>query len=107
MKSDYFWEVAKKKKKVRKLTDEKVFGFTKKEAEKCRFKMVNQNLRLVECTVHRGAFSHGYRLHPPHLFDLRDGIIFHRQDTKSKWKRWYPNLNENLRRLKESLKEID
>lgn len=91
-----FWEQAKKAGKVKYVPDKSVFDFSKKEAKRCRFVMVNQNLRLVECTVHRGKFSHGYRLHPPHLYDLRKGIIYHREDTKSKWKPWYPKFKPNL-----------
>ena len=67
--------------------------------------MTNQNLRLVECTVHIRKFSHGFRLHPPHLWNLIEGILYKKIDGK--FVKWVPNFSTNIKRLEESKKEID
>lgn len=100
---DVFWDNFKKEKAVKTFTEEEVFGLSKEEFKKCRFEMINQNYRMVECKVHLDKASHGFRLHPPHLFDLRDGIIY--KKVKGKFVRFFPNYKQNIKNLEESKKE--
>lgn len=86
-----FWAIASKSGAVKTFEENEVFRLSKEEAKKCRFKITNQAWRLAECTVHTGNFSHGIRLFPPHLWDLRNGKVYHRENEKAKWKRWLPN----------------
>lgn len=60
-------------------------NLTKKEAKKCRFKIVDQNWRLVECKVHK---NHGFRIHPLHNYYLDNkGQLYVKIDNKLKV--WY------------------
>lgn len=99
------WDDANRRKAIRTYTEEPVFDFTQEEFNKCRFEMVNQNLRMVECTIHSGRFSHGYRIHPPHLWDIRKGILY--KKVKRKFVKWVPNFSTNLTRLDQAKNEID
>lgn len=92
-----FWEHAKQHNKVENYEEREVFKLTQEEADKCRYVMGNKNLRMAECIVHREGFSHGIRLHPPHLYNLKDGIVYYKKDGK--WVRWQPKIIENLSRL--------
>jgi hypothetical protein len=93
-KKDNLWEELKKVGRVKNITEEEVFHLTKEEFEKCRFKIVNQNYRLAECVVHTNKFSHGFRLHPPHMWDIRDGIIYKR--VGKKFVKFVPSFKENV-----------
>lgn len=99
------WNDAKKRGSIRTYTEEVVFNFSQEEFKKCRFKMTNQNYRMVECTTHVKRFSHGFRLHPPHLWDLRKGILY--KKVKGKFIKWVPNFSTNLTRLDRAKDEID
>ncbi|MEM4270799.1 MAG: hypothetical protein QXO70_01745 [Candidatus Pacearchaeota archaeon] len=63
-------------------------GLTKEEAKKCRFVCIDQSLRLFSCKTHDGR--HGLRLHPPHLYEIKDGVIYKKLDNKLKV--WYADL---------------
>jgi len=93
------WAVAAKMGKVETNKEELVFRLTEAEAKKCRYEIVDQNLRMAECVVHRDNFAHGIKLFPPHLYDLRDGIVFAKDVKEDKWVRWFPNFMENKKRL--------
>lgn len=67
------------------------------ECEKCRYKIVNQSMRLAECTVHNGNVGHGVRLWPIHLWEIRDGRIL--QKVNGEWKLWKPNFKNNITRF--------
>jgi hypothetical protein len=54
---------------------------------------------MAECVVHRSNFSHGIKLFPPHLYDLKDGIVYARDIEKGEWVRWFPNFVENRKGL--------
>jgi len=99
------WEDAKKNNLIERVEERIVFSLTQKEAENCRFKMINQNTRLVECTVHRSEFSHGYRMFPIHLWDLKEGLLY--KKIGSKWIRWLPNFANNVKLIKEAQEEAD
>ena len=99
------WGDAKKRGSIRTYNEENVFNFSQEEFEKCRFKISNQNLRMAECTVHTKRFAHGFRLHPPHLWDIRDGVLY--QKLKGKFVKWVPNFSTNLTRLDQAKNEID
>lgn len=103
VKIDTIWDSAKRRGAIKTYPEELVFDLSQKEFEKCRFKMINQNYRMVECTVHSNKFSHGFRLHPPHLFDLRDGIMY--KKVKGKFVKFVPDFKKNLKNLEESKNE--
>lgn len=92
------WERAAAANKIETVEETQVFHLTQKEAKKCRYVMVNMDQRMAECTVHTDGFTHGVRMHPPHLYDLRDGIVYYRENIGAEWQRWYPNMKENAAR---------
>lgn len=94
-----FWEKAKALGQVEEIKETQLFHLSQKEAEKCRYVMTNMDLRMAECTVHTDAFTHGVKMHPPHLWDLRDGIIYHRENIKSPWVKWSPLIHNNTKRF--------
>jgi len=47
--------------------------------------------------VHTNKFSHGFRLHPPHMWDIRDGIIYKR--VGKKFVKFVPSFNKKLDKL--------
>lgn len=65
-----------------------VVKLPKEEAKKCRFACVNPSYRLFACITHNK--QHGLRLHPPHLWVVKDGIVYKRVDNKLKV--WYSFL---------------
>lgn len=95
-----FWDSVEKAKNSETHEDQEVFHLTQKEAAKCRFEIIDQNNRLAECTVHQGTFSHGVRLFPPHLWDIRDGIVYHK--VNGEWVKWSPIVKENVSRLQDA-----
>lgn len=95
--SKAMWDAAKRGNGIEYADEQIIFSLSDKEAEKCRFEITNMNQRLAECIVHRGDFSHGVRLHPPHLYDLKNGKIFFKHEGK--WVRWVANIAKNKERL--------
>jgi len=70
----------RKKSNVQEFEWKQVLNLTKEEAKKCRFKIIDQNWRLVECKVHK---NHGFRIHPIHLWYLDEkGQLYRRIDNK-------------------------
>lgn len=94
------WGRAESLGQVDKVEETQLFHLTQKEADKCRYVMTNMDLRMAECTVHTDAFTHGVRMHPPHLWDLRDGIIYYRESIKAPWVKWSPLIQNNTKRFK-------
>lgn len=94
------WGRAESLNQVEKVEETQLFHLTQKEADKCRYVMTNMDLRMAECTVHTDAFTHGVRMHPPHLWDLRDGIIYYRENIKAPWVKWSPLIQNNTKRFK-------
>ena len=94
------WGRAESLGQVDKVEETQLFHLTQKEADKCRYVMTNMDLRMAECTVHTDAFTHGVRMHPPHLWDLRDGIIYYRENIKAPWVKWSPLIQNNTKRFK-------
>ncbi len=90
------WKGAERDKTIERTEEVSLFKLTREEFEKCRFSLPDKNTREVECQVHTKGFSHGYRLHPPHLWDLREQIIY-RKNNKGEFERWYPEFKSNLR----------
>lgn len=84
-------------KDTEKFTEKTVFSLTEREVDRCRYEIINMTQRMAECYIHRDNFSHGIKLHPPHLYDLRDGVVYFRQGKG--WEKWRPNLKSR----KESL----
>ena len=94
------WDQAERNNQIEKLPEQEVFHISEKEAKKCRFNIINMDLRMAECSVHSGDFSHGVKLHPPHLWNIdKEGKVFYRQNMKSKWLRWLPAVKANKERL--------
>lgn len=93
--SKAFWARQKNAKRVKSWEEDVKIRLTKEECKKCRYECVEQSTRMYECTVHKGDFSHGLRMHPPHLYDLRDGIVYY------KGERWFPDFAANRERLKQ------
>ena len=93
------WADAERRKEVERIQENEVFHLSPKEAKKCRYEIINQSERMAECTVHTGGFSHGVRMFPPHLYDLRNGKVYFRQSQKSEWIEWSANVSENKQRL--------
>lgn len=91
------WETAKKNEAIENFAESEVFHLIQKEAEKCRFTLIDQSERMAECTVHRGNFSHGVKLFPPHLWNIIEGQVFYKQNGE--WCRWLPTVKENKTRL--------
>ena len=61
----------------------KPLKLTKDDLKKCRFVCIDQNLRLFECQTHKTEeFAHGLRLHPPHLWQVIDGVPYKVVDNK-------------------------
>lgn len=94
-----FWEAMRKKQDAsyEEWKDKEVFNLSQKEAQRCRFEIVDQNHRMAECTVHRDNFSHGIKMFPPHLWDIKAGIAYHK--VNGQWERWIPQIKENVQRL--------
>jgi len=82
---------------IEKFEEEIVFHLSEQESKKCRFRIINHSTGDAECYVHDG--NHGIRLFPKHLWDIIDGKVYHLEDGK--WKRWLPNIKENLDRFEE------
>ena len=93
--NELFWKRHPHHKKEK---GEVLFSLTEDELKKCRYKIINQNLRLAECIVHKkNGFSHGLRLHPPHMWKLdKNGRLYHRT-VDNKWERWYPKPVKRLK----------
>lgn len=91
------WDAAAKNDAIEKIEEQEVFHLSQAEANKCRYEMVNNTERMAECIVHTKGFTHGVRLHPPHLWDLRDGIVY--QKVNGEWVRWSPVVKENKERF--------
>ena len=92
-----FWDDVKRRKTIKYVKEKTVLHLTEKEFSKCRFRITNQNWRMVECTVHTDQFSHGFRLFPPHLWDLKDGIIY--KKVRGKFIVWKPKFSRNVKLL--------
>src|SRR3990167_9379969 len=94
-----FW----KGRKVERFEEITIFSLSPAELDKCRYEIINQSQRMAECTVHREGGSHGIKLHPPHLYDLRDDVVYYMD--KGRWIRWKPDLKarkEDIKDLTES-----
>lgn len=74
-----------------------VFRMPTEEWEKLRFRISNKTLRLVECYNHPKGVVFGFRLHPPHLWNLREGVLY--KKVGGKWVRFQPRFEENLERF--------
>lgn len=94
-----FWYNANKDGIVTNSEEEEVFRLTQEEADKCRFTKPDNNYRMCYCTIHEKKIAHGVRLFPPHLWDWKDGEIFHRESMNSEWKKWTANIKMNATRL--------
>ena len=79
------------------ITEGDVFKMSREDWDKLRFRISNMTLRLVECYNHPQGKVFGLRLHPPHLWDLRDGVLY--KKTPEGWVKYFPNFDENLERL--------
>lgn len=90
--SSKFWAEAEKNKSIEKSEEQVIFHLSDKEARRCRYELTDQTQRMAECIVHE---YHGVRLHPPHEWDLKNGIVYY------KGERWFPNIKENLTRFEE------
>lgn len=98
--SEQLWLEAKRKKAVESVETQVIMKLTQKEANKCRYVIIDMNYRMAECYIHRDKFSHGVKMFPPHLWDLHaDGTVWHRASQKDKWKQWSANVKENVQRL--------
>ena len=95
--SKAFWEAVEKAKRVDYSEEKEVFHLTKKEAENCRYTITDQTMRLAMCTVHTVGFTHGLTLHPPHLWDIKDGILY--KKVGETWVRFIPDVEENKKRF--------
>lgn len=71
-----------------------IFSLSLSEAKKCRFYCINPSLRLYSCKTHNDR--HGFRLHPPHLYEIKNGIIYRKVDNQLKV--WYDFLYEKNKR---------
>lgn len=98
------WKVAEKMGTIETSREQISFRLTQAEAIKCRYEIIDQTTRMAECKVHRDNFSHGIKLHPPHLYKIEDGIVFCRKDLQSEWIRWFPDFVENKKRLVDKTK---
>lgn len=87
------WDQAERNKTIEYVPEKEVFHLSPKEAKKCRYEIINQTERMAECTVHKSNFSHGVRLHPPHLWDLREGKVFMKKGGG--WVEWSATVQEN------------
>jgi hypothetical protein len=59
--------------------EQPLLELSREEKKRCVFECVNQNYRLFECVVHKNEkASHGLRLHPPHLWEVKDGVPYKR-----------------------------
>lgn len=65
-----------------------ILNLTKEEAKKCRFICIDPSFRLFACKTHNQ--KHGLRLHPPHKFEIKNGVVYKRLDKKLKV--WYADL---------------
>lgn len=74
-----------------------VFRMPIEDWDKLRFRISNKTLRLVECYNHPQGTVFGFRLHPPHLWDLRDGVLYKKHEGK--FVKFVPNFEENLTRF--------
>lgn len=89
-----FWQRGRKGIQI--FPEEIVFKLTQEESEKCRFRIINHSTGDAECYIHNG--NHGVRLHPKHLWDIRDGLIYFK-DQSGQWQRWLSVVKENLTRF--------
>ena len=91
-----YWEGSKN---IEKFTEEVIFQLTQEECEKCRYTLVDNDYGMAECYIHRGKFTHGVRLFPKYLYDIKDDIVYCRDDQKSPWRKWKPNISLNKKRF--------
>lgn len=67
----------------RKKVNKPILKLSPEEARKCKFVMVDQNLRLAECVVHKEkGVSHGLRLFPIHEWVVENGVPYRLVDNK-------------------------
>ena len=92
-----------KGKKIKRYTEKVVFSLSEQEVDKCRYEIVDQTRRMAECKIHRDNFSHGVRLHPPHLYNIIDGIVFFKDDGK--WVKWKPNFKARVKDIEDLTRE--
>lgn len=81
---------------VKEIQETDVFSLGNIDYGECRFEIINMSMRLCECVVHKAkGFSHGFRLHPPHLWDIREGgKLFKKLDGV--WVRFLPEPADRL-----------
>jgi len=75
-----------------------VFKMPIEEWEQLRFRITNQTMRLAECYNHPKGIAFGFRLHPPHLWNIIDGVLF--KKVKGKWVKFVPDVEDNLERFR-------
>lgn len=90
-------DLVKSGKKIKRNDEVIKFKLSDKEVEKCRYEVIDKNLRLAECTVHRGECSHGVKLWPIHLWEIKEGLVY--QKVNGEWILWKPNFKNNLKRF--------
>lgn len=95
-----FWDSLIDKRTGKKLyetrEEQDPFRMPIEEFEKLRFRMSNMTLRLVECYNHPQGLVFGFRLHPPHLWDIREGVLY--KKVNKQWVKFIPDYNENTKR---------
>lgn len=89
------WATAKRADAVETFPGEEVFSLTPKEAERCRFKLSDdtreKDMGMAECTVHTTKSTHGVRLFPKHLWNIRsDGRLEYKENQSSPWREFSP-----------------
>lgn len=77
--------------------EESPFKLPPEEWDALRFRISNKTLRLAECYNHPQGLSFGIRLHPPHLWDIREGIVY--KKVKKQWVRYRPDFDDNAKRV--------
>lgn len=96
--TENFWAKNKEGKyilDVENYNEEDVLTLGNIDFEACRFEITNMTQRLCTCTVHqKEGFAHGFRLHPPHLWNIVDGKLFKKIDGK--WVRFLPKPEPRL-----------
>lgn len=95
--SENFWQDQKKRNRIQYSNEEKIFHLSHEEAQKCRYEIIDMTMRMAECATHRDRISHGVRLHPPHLWDIRDGVVY--QKVNGEWVMWTADVKKNIDRF--------
>jgi hypothetical protein len=103
-KIEKLWESLERNKRVENFTEGESFELTMSEMEKCRYEITDNTKRMATCTTHSRSYPHGIRIHPPHLYNIVDGIVYFK--SEGSWIRWFPDVALNRKNAEIGAREM-